>query len=45
MAVVGGSKVQIDPSDSLFLHSSDHPGQPLVAEVLVARILTIGGDP
>jgi len=33
MAVVGGSKIQIDASDPLFLHSFDHPGQPLVADI------------
>jgi len=33
MAIVGRSKVQIDALDPLFLHSSDHPGQPLVAEI------------
>lgn len=36
MAVVGG-KVQIEPSDLLFLHPSDHPGQNLVADMF-------GGD-
>ena len=33
MAVLGGSKVLIDASDPLFLHSSHHPSQPLVAEI------------
>jgi len=33
MAVTGGNKVQIDASDPLFLHSSDHPDQPLVADI------------
>ena len=36
MAVVGG-RVQIEPSDPLFLHPSDHPGQSLVADMF-------GGD-
>ena len=33
LVVMGGDKVQIEPSDSLFLHPSDHPGHVLVADV------------
>ena len=34
MAVAGGSnRVQIEPSDPLFLHPSDQPGQGLVADI------------
>ena len=33
MVVTSGNKVQIDASDALILHSSDHPGQPLIADV------------
>ena len=32
LAVMGGDKVQIEPSDPLFLHPSDHPGHVLVAD-------------
>jgi len=33
LAVMGGDKVQIEPSDPLFLHPSDHPGHILVADI------------
>ena len=33
MAVTGGDRVQIKPSDPLFLHPSDHPGHVLIADI------------
>jgi len=33
LAVMGGDKVQIEPSDPLFLHPSDHAGHVLVADI------------
>lgn len=33
MKATGGNRVQIEPSDPLFLNSSDHPGQTLVAGI------------
>jgi len=33
MAVVRGDRVQIEPTDPLFLHPSDHPGQSLVTDI------------
>ena len=33
MAVVGGNRTQLEPSDPLFLHPSDQPGQSLVADL------------
>ena len=33
MAVAGCKRVQIEATDPLFLHPSDHPGQSLVTEV------------
>ena len=33
MAATGSKIVQIKPLDPLFLHSTDHPGKPLVADI------------
>ena len=33
MAVTDGDRVQIEPSDPLFLHLSDHPGHVLIADI------------
>jgi len=33
MAVAGNGRVQIEPTDPLFLHPSDHPGQALVTDI------------
>ena len=33
MAVAGSGRVQIEPTDPLFLHPSDHPGQALVTDI------------
>ena len=33
MAVTGGHRVQIEPSDPLFLHPFDHPGHVLIADI------------
>jgi len=33
MAVVGNGRVQIEPTDPLFLHLSDHPRQALVTDI------------
>ena len=33
MAVTGEDRVQIEPSDPLFLHPSDHPGHVLIADI------------
>ena len=32
LAVMGGYKAQIEPSDPLFLHPSDHPGHVLIVD-------------
>jgi len=37
LAVMGGDKVQIEPSDPLFLHPSDHPSHVLVADTFTGE--------
>lgn len=33
MAVQGNQLPQIEPTDPLYIHPSDHPGQPLVSSI------------
>ena len=37
MAVTGGDRVQIEPSDPLFLHPSDHPGHVLISDIFAGE--------
>uniref|UniRef100_A0A7C9D7K9 Uncharacterized protein n=1 Tax=Opuntia streptacantha TaxID=393608 RepID=A0A7C9D7K9_OPUST len=37
MAVTGNGRVHIEPTDPLFLHPSDHPGQALVTDVFTGE--------